>query len=188
MNLNYTLILGSKSPRRQKLLKEAGYPFKVKSIDIEENFPEDIPLTDLAKYLAEKKALKLRDDLQDEVLLTADTIVKIGTQVLGKPANLHEAKEMLKKLSNKTHEVITGVCICNKEKLKLFDDVTYVTFKELSDKEINYYLENYRPIDKAGAYGIQEWLGMIGVTKIEGSYFNVMGLPVYKIYEQLKSF
>lgn len=189
MNFNHHLILASKSPRRQQLLKDAGFDFSVKTKDVAEDFPSTLPASEVAKYLAEKKANAFTDEIEpDEIVITADTVVIINNQILAKPADKREAFDMIKSLSGTHHEVITGVCLKGKSKQQTFDDITRVYFKNLSDDEINYYIDNYKPFDKAGAYGIQEWIGMIGITKIEGSYFNVVGLPVQKLYQQLLDF
>lgn len=189
MNFKHRLILASKSPRRQQLLKDAGFDFSVKTKDVAEDFPSTLPASEVAKYLAEKKANAFTNELMpDEVVITADTVVIIKDKVLAKPEDKKEAFEMIRSLSGTRHEVITGVCLMSKSKVALFDDTTRVYFKELSDEEINYYIDTYKPYDKAGAYGIQEWIGMIGITKIEGSYFNVVGLPVQKVYEELNRF
>lgn len=189
MNFKHRLILASKSPRRQQLLKDAGFDFSVKTIDIEEDFPSTLPVVDVGKYLAEKKANAFTNELMsDETVITADTVVIVKDKVLAKPEDKQEAFEMIRSLSGTHHDVITGVCLMSKSKVVLFDDVTRVYFKELSDEEINFYIDTFEPYDKAGAYGIQEWIGMIGIKKIEGSYFNVVGLPVQKVYEKLLLF
>jgi septum formation protein len=183
------LILASKSPRRQSLLKTLGYDFDIQTKDVPEDYPDSLPIFEVPAYLAEKKALPFIDEmLQGEVLITADTIVIFEGKVLGKPQDLMEAKEMLQMLSGKTHEVISGVCILSKNQKKIFSDLTKVYFKNLTEEEINFYLQNQPPLDKAGAYGIQDWIGMIGVERIEGCFYNVMGLPVSKLYQALKDF
>ncbi|GAA0894077.1 Maf-like protein [Fulvivirga kasyanovii] len=188
MNFNRPLILASNSPRRQELLRNAGFEFKVKTKEVDESYPEDTPPEEVAKYLAAKKGDAYGNDLKDEVVITADTIVKLNDQILGKPENYEDARRMLESLSSKEHEVITGVCIKSRDKQIVFDDTTQVYFKKLSEEEIDYYITNYRPYDKAGAYGIQEWIGMVGIEKIEGSFFTVVGLPVNKVYEALLTF
>lgn len=182
------LILASGSPRRQQLLRETGLDFVIKTKDTPENFPLDMAAKDVAKYLAEKKAMAFEDEINDEIVITADTVVIVDDQILGKPVDRKEAKTMLEMLSGRTHQVISGVCMMGKNKKLTFDDVTKVHFRKLKENEINYYINTYQPFDKAGAYGIQEWIGMIGIEKIEGSYFTVMGLPVHKLYEQLQDF
>ena len=181
----YHIVLASQSPRRQELLRGLNIPFEVQSIDVEENYPERLSDAEIPCYLAEKKADAY--SLQENtMLITADTIVWIGKRVLGKPTDKDDAIDILRTLSGKTHEVITGVCITTQKKRKTFSVVSKVRFAELSDEEINFYIEKYRPYDKAGAYGIQEWIGYIGVEYIEGSFYNIMGLPVQRLYTELK--
>ncbi len=182
------LILSSNSPRRKELLAGLDIPFEVRVIeDIDESYPDTLPAGEIAEYIAQKKAAAYEVG-NDEVLITADTIVVLDDQILGKPANAEEAKQMLRSLSGKTHHVITGVCLKSCDKQRHFSVISEVTFKTLAEEEISYYVETYKPFDKAGAYGIQEWIGYIGVTGLSGSYFNVMGLPVQRIYEELKKF
>ena len=182
------LILSSNSPRRKELLAGLDIPFEVRVIeDIDESYPDSLPTGEIAEYIAQKKAAAYEVG-NDEVLITADTIVVRDDQILGKPADAEEAKQMLHSLSGKTHHVITGVCLKSCDKQRHFSVISEVTFKTLAEEEINYYVETYKPFDKAGAYGIQEWIGYIGVTGLSGSYFNVMGLPVQRIYEELKKF
>jgi septum formation protein len=185
MNLQRPLLLASNSPRRKELLAGLGLTFEVRVKEIHEDFPEHLKRAEVAEYLASHKADAYIDDLRGEAIITADTIVCLGDRILNKPANYQEAFEMLQALSGTTHEVITGVCVLTKEQKAVFHDITKVHFKQLTDGEINYYIANYKPYDKAGAYGIQEWIGMIGIERIEGSYFNVVGLPVQKLYLQL---
>lgn len=185
----YNFILASKSPRRQFLLKELGLNFTVHTKDVDESFPESLKAQDIPLYLCKKKAEAFDVDIaENTIVITADTIVWIEAQVLNKPENYDDAVRMLKKLSGKMHEVYTGVCLKSKNKTVAFYALTKVYFKELSDFEIDFYVKNYNPYDKAGAYGAQEWIGYIAVEKIEGSYFNVMGLPVKEVYEQLLLF
>lgn len=182
------LILSSNSPRRKELLAGLDIPFEVRVIeDIDESYPDSLPTGEIAEYIAQKKAAAYEVG-NDEVLITADTIVVLDNQILGKPADAEEAKQMLRSLSGKTHHVITGVCLKSHDQQHHFSVISEVTFKTLAEEEISYYVENYKPFDKAGAYGIQEWIGYIGVTGLSGSYFNVMGLPVQRIYEELKKF
>jgi septum formation protein len=184
---NYNIILASQSPRRQELLSGLNIPFEVKVIDVEETYPRELVGVDIPMYLAEKKAnayLEIMDE--NTLLITADTIVWHEGKVYNKPKDKAEATAMLKALSGKTHQVITGVCLCTKTKRKVFHVMSEVRFARLSPQEISYYLENYEPYDKAGAYGVQEWIGYIGVEFIEGSYFNVMGLPIQRLYNELK--
>jgi septum formation protein len=185
MNFSRPILLASNSPRRKELLAGLGLTFEVRVKEVHEDFPEHMQREEVAEYLASHKADAYAADLQDEVLITADTIVCLGERILNKPADATEAFEMLRSLSGRAHEVITGVCLMTKETKTVFHDVTKVYFKELTDEEINYYIEHYKPFDKAGAYGIQEWIGMIGIEKIEGAYFNVVGLPVQKLYTHL---
>ena len=185
----FEIILASKSPRRQQLLSDLGLKFSVQSMDTPEEFPEELGMTEIPVYLAELKAEAFRQTLRkNQLVITADTIVWLDGQVLGKPVDYDDGFRMLKGLSGKKHQVITGVCLLSADKKVSFFALTDVWFKELSDEEIHYYLEQYCPYDKAGAYGIQEWIGYVGIYHIEGSFFNVMGLPVQSVYEHLKSF
>lgn len=181
---NYTIILASSSPRRQQLLKDLDINFKIQTKEVEEIYPENLKHTQITDFLADLKA-KPFDLLKNELLITSDTIVWCNNEALGKPKDAKEAFEMLQKLSENTHTVITSISIKTKDFQKVINDTTEVSFKKLSSNEINYYIENYKPFDKAGAYGIQEWIGKIGINKIKGSYFNVMGLPIHKLYEEL---
>ena len=185
MNFRRPLILASSSPRRQYLMKEAGFQFTVEKPEVDESFPESLPVEQVARYLALKKAEYFRKEIRDQVIVTADTVVILNHQILNKPENRIEAIAMLQRLSGKTHLVMTGVCILSAEKEESFDDTTAVTFKELSIEEIEFYIDNYKPYDKAGAYGAQDFIGMIAIEKIIGSYFNVMGLPIHKVYTHL---
>ncbi|MGB3947250.1 MAG: Maf family nucleotide pyrophosphatase [Bacteroidia bacterium] len=183
------VLLASKSPRRQYLLKELGLNFEVKTKDVDESFPEHLQAQEIALYLCEKKANAFDEELtENTIVITADTIVWVDNQVLNKPENYEDAVRMLKLLSGKKHEVYTGVCLKSVSKIKTFYAKTDVYFKTLTEQEINYYITNYNPYDKAGAYGAQEWIGYIAVEKIIGSYFNVMGLPVKELYEELMEF
>jgi septum formation protein len=182
----YNIILGSASPRRKELLKGLDIPFQVVPIDVEETYPDQLVGVDIPMYLAQKKANAY--PLQDNTLLiTADTIVWHEFTVYGKPKDKNDARRMLKTLSGKMHQVITGVCIKTKQRKRVFHVISDVYFAAFTDEEIEYYLEHYSPYDKAGAYGIQEWIGYVGVERIEGSYFNVMGLPVQRLYNELKN-
>jgi septum formation protein len=186
---NYRIILASRSPRRQQLLGELGLKFEVSVKDYEEIYPESLSGEEIARYLAHEKANLFSGGLADnEIVITADTIVWCNGKMLGKPLNSEDATRMLKEISNNTHEVITGVCIFSSLKEKIFSVSTKVTFSPLSSEEIDYYVRNYKPFDKAGAYGIQEWIGIIGCSHIEGSYFNVVGLPVQRLYKELQEF
>ena len=190
INERYKVILASNSPRRRELLAGLGLQFEVRVLaDIDENYPPTLPATQIAKYIAHKKAEANRAIMaKNEMIITADTIVVVDDMVMGKPADDADAISMLSTLSGKTHKVITGVCITTLNKQTVFDVTTGVTFKTLTDEEINYYITHFHPTDKAGAYGIQEWIGYIGVTGLEGSYYNVMGLPVQRIYDELCEF
>ena len=186
---NKTIILASKSPRRQQLLTDLGIKFSVKTKEVDEIYPEHLRKQEVALYLAELKAKAFDEELtEDIIVITADTIVCVDNLIIGKPIDKLDAERILNLLSGRKHEVITGVCLHNSKKLKSFYVTTGVYFKKLSEKEIDYYLENYKPYDKAGAYGIQEWIGLIGVEKIEGSFYNVMGLPVKEVFEELLAF
>ena len=187
MELKYKLILASNSPRRKELLAGLGVPFEVRVLqDIDEHYPENLPVNEVARYIAKEKADAYRRIVTaDELIITADTVVIVGDEILGKPMDEADAVRMLRLLSGRTHQVTTGVCLLTAEKERCFDVTTDVTFKTLTDEEIHYYVNRFRPFDKAGAYGIQEWIGYIGVTGLNGSYYNVMGLPVQRIYQEL---
>ena len=189
-NIGYNIILASNSPRRKELLAGLGVEFDVRLIDgIDETYPGDIESHDVAEYIAKKKADAYKQSIaSNELIITADTIVILGDEIFGKPLNADDAYAMLQKLSGKTHQVITGVCLLTKTEQRVFRVTTDVTFKELEMEEIKYYVDNYKPFDKAGAYGIQEWIGYIGVTSLNGSYFNVVGFPVQRIYTELQNF
>lgn len=183
------IILASRSPRRQQLLRQMGLKFDVVIREFDESFPPDIPGREIAEHISALKAETFRKELsENEIVITADTVVWCDNQVLGKPVDTDDALRMLREISGNTHEVITGVTIISKSKEVTFSETTKVTFSQMTDDEILYYSENYRPFDKAGAYGIQEWIGIIGCSRIEGSYFNVVGLPVQRLYEELKKF
>ena len=187
---DYKIILASNSPRRKELLAGIDVQFEVRVIqDIDESYPADLPTKDIAEYISHKKAAVYQQQMApDELIITADTIVVLGNEVMGKPHDEADARRMLGELSGQTHQVITGVTLTTIQKQISFSVETDVTFKQLSDSEIDYYVSHYKPFDKAGAYGIQEWIGHIGVTGLQGSYFNVMGLPVQRIYEALRQF
>jgi len=185
----YKLILGSASPRRQELLKSLGFEFITKPINANEDFSSELKAQEIPIYLAEKKANAYPDPLKEnEILITSDTIVWCKGKVLNKPADFAEGKIMLELLSGKMHEVFTAVCLKSKNKQVTFYDASKVFFKKLKNEEIEYYLNNYSPYDKAGGYGVQDWIGYIGIDKIEGSFYNVMGLPVKHLYEELVKF
>lgn len=187
---DYHIILASNSPRRKELLRGLDIAFDVRvQPDIAEDYPADIAPADVAAYISREKANAYKDTIaENELIITADTVVIVGNEILGKPHDDAEAKEMLHKISGRKHQVVTGVCLTTTEKQRCFSVSTDVTFKNLKEEEIDYYIETYSPLDKAGAYGIQEWIGYIGVTALEGSYFNVMGLPVQRIWEELNRF
>ena len=186
MNCELRIVLASNSPRRKELLSGLGLEYEVRTLSgIDESYPEGLPMEEIPQYISRKKAAAYTLG-EDELLITADTIVWINGEVLGKPADEAEARQMLRKLSGKTHQVVTGVTLTTSLLHHSFSSVSQVTFAQLSDDEIDYYVTHYRPLDKAGAYGIQEWIGYIGVTSIEGSYFNVMGLPVQRLYTEMK--
>lgn len=185
--LKYPVILASGSPRRKELLQKLKIPFTVQTIDIEEHIPEEIKPRDTALYLAELKGVAHDHLARHHIVITADTIVLANDKVLGKPGSQQVAKAMLETLSNNTHEVITGVCIQLNNSTRSFDVTTQVTFGSLSADEIDYYVNSGRASDKAGAYGIQDWIGLMGVSSIQGSYYNVMGFPVYEVYAKLKA-
>lgn len=186
---NLDIILASASPRRQMLLKETGINFRVVLREVDETFPADLHYKDVAEYLAVKKADVYKDLLKNNiVVITADTLVFLKEQIVNKPSGFDEAVKMLKLLSGSTHDVVTGICISSASKKNVFHVLTRVYFRELEEEEIYFYIEKYKPYDKAGSYGAQDWIGLTGIEKIEGSYFNVMGLPVMQLYQHLKSF
>ena len=183
---DYNIILASGSPRRQEFLKTLDIDFKIQLKPVEEIYPEKLKHSEISDYLSVLKAKPFLEDLKEnDILITSDTIVWHNKQALGKPKDEQDAFDMLTSMSGKTHEVITSVCFYSKDKQQVINDITKVTFKDFSEEEIWYYINNYKPFDKAGAYGIQEWIGQIGVTNLEGSYFNVMGFPVHLVYKTL---
>jgi septum formation protein len=186
---NYRIILASRSPRRQQLLKELGIKFEIRVKDYHETFPEGLGGEEIARYISAGKAQIFKDELSDnEIVITADTIVWCNNKILGKPVDPVDAYRILKEISGNTHEVITGVTILSPTKELTFSECTKVTFEPLTDEEIRYYVDRFKPFDKAGAYGIQEWIGLVGCSSIEGSYFNVVGLPVQQLYYELQKF
>ena len=188
-NFPFQLILGSASPRRQELLKSLGFEFLIRPTHADESFPGDLKAQEIPIFLAEKKADAYEEEIkEDEILITADTIVWCEGKVFNKPTNFVEGKKMLESLSGKMHEVFTAVCLKGANKQTTFFDVSKVYFKKLKTEEIEYYLTNFRPYDKAGGYGVQDWIGYIGIDKIDGSFYNVMGLPVKDLYEELIKF
>lgn len=186
--LSTKIILASKSPRRKQLLEQMGFEVVVDSVDIEETFPPNLDVEDVAEYLAIKKSKNYKKDVAEKsILVTSDTVVVVDNIILGKPKNVQEAKEFLRLLSSKTHKVITGCCLkTHNNKIKYFSEQTLVKFKELTEEEIDFYVNKYKPFDKAGAYGIQEWIGAIGIENIQGDYYNVVGFPCYKFFELAK--
>ncbi len=191
LNLSrYNIILASNSPRRKELLSGLNIPYEIKTLpDIDESYPDSLTGEDIAIYIAKEKANAYLDQLDDKTLLiTADTIVLLDGKVYGKPSDETDAKQMLRDLSGKTHQVMTGVCITTKDKQVSFGVSSEVRFSKLDDDEIEYYVSNYKPFDKAGAYGVQEWIGYVAVEYISGSYFNIMGLPIQRLYRELKKF
>lgn len=189
MYKNKEILLASQSPRRKELLRALGIEFKTIKVDVEEVYPKTMSPWEIAGYLAELKANAYRNQLvPNQILITADTVVSIETQILGKPKSPEEAQKMLQLLSGKTHEVYTAFTICILEKYLTKTDVSKVSFDVISEKEIEYYIKNFQPFDKAGAYGIQEWIGMAKTRKIDGSYYTIMGLPTHLLYESLQDF
>jgi len=182
----YKIILASGSPRRQQFLKDLDIDFEIRLKEVDEIYPKTLKAEEITNYLAELKAKAFEGEIQkNELLITSDTIVWMNNEALGKPKDYNDAVTILKKLANATHEVITSVCFTTNLSSETIFDITKVTFSKLSDEAIHYYLENYKPFDKAGAYGIQDWIGLIGISKIEGSYTNVVGLPTEKVYHYL---
>jgi septum formation protein len=186
---DFQVILASQSPRRQQLLKDLGLDFDIDVREVEEIFPEGLERDEIPQYLSKLKAEPFKDELSEkQLVITSDTIVWVDGEVLGKPKDREDAFRMISALSGRKHQVVSGVCLTTKEKRLAFSSVTDVYFKELTQEEITFYIDEYAPYDKAGAYGIQEWIGFIGIEKIEGSYFNVMGLPVQQLYTELMKF
>ena len=185
----YKVVLASNSPRRKQLLEQLGVNFTTRVLSgIDESYPQDLPVEEIAEYISQKKATAYCEQMtEDELVITADTIVVCGNKVMGKPKDSEDACDMLRELSGKTHKVVTGVTITTKNKTISFSTITEVDFAELTEKEITYYVETYKPLDKAGAYGIQEWIGCVGVSGMKGSYYNVMGLPIFRLYQELKN-
>lgn len=186
---NQRIILASGSPRRQQFFRELDVDFEIQLKDIEEVYPEHLKDSEITNFLAKLKASAFTDDLkQNDILITSDTIVWLNDKALGKPKDFNDAFDMITEMSGKTHKVITSVCLKTIDKEVVFFDETLVTFANLSSEEIKYYLDNYKPYDKAGSYGIQEWIGLVAIEKIEGSYANVVGLPTHKLYQELMKF
>ena len=186
---NYNYILASKSPRRHELLHSLGINFSVRTKEVDENYPDSLKREEIAIYLAKLKASAFANELaENDLLITADTIVWLNGEVFGKPADRNDAIRILRKLSGNEHQVISGVCLTSIKRQKTFFSVSNVQFKQLSEAEIQFYVDEYKPFDKAGAYGIQEWIGYIGITHIEGSFYNVIGLPVQQLYSEIIRF
>ncbi len=186
--LPYALVLGSASPRRQQLLAGMGFDFTIRVKEVDEQYPEGLEFSTVAEYLAIKKAESQRKELQNELLITADTLVALDGELLGKPADYADAFALLKKQSGKKQTVYTGVCLLTENEEVSFTVTTDVYFRQITDAEIRFYLENFQPYDKAGSYGVQEWMGYVGVNRIDGSYTNVMGFPTVEVYEALGRF
>ena len=183
------IILASGSPRRQQFFKDMDLHYTIRLKEIEEIYPEHLQAEEITNFLAELKANAFENDLKEnDILVTSDTIVWLKGKALGKPKDYNDAFKMLQELSNQTHEVITSVCLKSLDKTEVFHCVTKVTFSDLSDEAIRYYLDNYKPFDKAGSYGIQDWIGLIGISKIEGSYTNVVGLPTEMLFQKLMNY
>lgn len=183
----YQLILASQSPRREMLMKELGLRFDIIPLSIDESYPKELLLEQVPEYLAKKKAAPFLKNIQDkQIVITSDTVVILYNELLGKPKNSKEAKKLLQKLSGQTHEVISGVCIMTKQGQKSVSVSSKVSFKQLSEEEINYYVDKFNPLDKAGAYGVQEWIGYVGIERIDGSYTNIVGLPTATVYDLLQ--
>ena len=185
-----SIVLASASPRRAQLLEIAGFKFKIRTREVDESYPSDLSPGEVAAFLAVKKANAQKDLMEnaDEIILAADSVVVLGNTILGKPQSREEAFTMIKALSGKSHEVITGVCLYSNDKQEVFSNISKVYMDTLTEAEIAYYIDNYKPYDKAGSYGIQEWIGLTRIIGIEGSYSNIMGLPMHAIYEKLQLF
>lgn len=184
----YNIILASGSPRRQQFLKDLNLDFTIQLKEVEEIYPPQLIGLEITDYLAELKSSVFTNLNKKDILITSDTIVWMNNKAIGKPKDKREAFNIFKELSGQKHQVFTSICLKTTEEIRIINDTTDVYFKDLSDDEINYYLDNFQPYDKAGGYGIQDWIGLIGVKKIDGSYFNVMGLPVHKLYTELLKF
>lgn len=185
---NKRILLASQSPRRQELLKGLGLDFEIVKIEADESFPENLIREEITEFISQTKANAFSIINPDEILLTADTLVWLNNEVLGKPQNYEDAFRMISNMADSTHEVFTSVTIKSKEKTVTFSETTEVTFDEFSEEEIHYYLNHFKPFDKAGAYGIQDWLGYAKISRISGCYYNVMGLPLRKLYRELLEF
>jgi len=186
---NKRIILSSKSPRRQELLKGLDIDFEIEVRPVDEIYPDDLQAEKVPEFLSKLKASTFDGDLdENDILITSDTIVILGSEILEKPKSEEEAKQMIRKMAGNTHTVVTGVALTSSNKQEVFSDHTKVTFGQLTDEEIEYYINKYQPFDKAGSYGVQEWIGYVAIDQLEGSYYNVMGLPVHKLYKSLKKF
>lgn len=188
MQLSKPLILASNSPRRKEIMHNAGFEFSVKVIPTDEAFPADMPVEEVPAFLARNKAECFRATLNNEIVLCADTVVVVEDEIINKPNDVEDARRMLRLLSNRMHRVITGVCIMTDAETFTFVDITQVSFKALSEWEIEYYIHKCQPFDKAGSYGVQDFIGMIGIDKIEGSFYTVMGLPIHRVYQELEKY
>jgi septum formation protein len=186
ISLQKKLILASNSPRRKQLLAEAGFEFSVEALPTDESFPDTLPTEEVAAYISREKAEAFRGIRPEHIILTADTVVIADHQILAKPVDQSDAFRMLRVLSGRSHEVVTAVSILSDDSIQTVSDSATVYFRELADSEITYYIEQYKPFDKAGSYGIQEWIGMVGIEKIEGSFYTIMGLPVHIVYQLLR--
>lgn len=188
MQLSKPLILASNSPRRKEIMHNAGFGFSVKVIPTDEAFPADMPVEEVPAFLARNKAECFRETLCNEIVLCADTVVVVENKIINKPDDVEDARRMLRLLSNRVHRVITGVCIMTQAETITLADTTHVSFKALSEWEIEYYIHKCQPFDKAGSYGVQDFIGMIGIDRIEGSFYTVMGLPIHKVYQELEKY
>jgi septum formation protein len=186
ISLSHKLILASNSPRRKQLLQEAGFQFEVKVIPTDESYPEDLDPLQVAAYISEIKVAQFTDTHEEDIILTADTVVVVDNKIMGKPKDKTEALAMIRLLSGRTHQVVTAISLKKNNDIQTISDIATVYFSDLSSEEINYYVDHYAPYDKAGSYGIQEWIGMIGISKIEGSFYTIMGLPIHRVYQLLK--
>jgi septum formation protein len=188
LSLRYPLVLASGSPRRKQLMTDAGFTFTIETRPTDETFPDTMPVDDVAEYLARQKAEQFHNDLGNRLVLCADTVVILGDQILNKPQDEADARRMLQALSGNTHRVRTGVAILSPERLESFTDETTVYFAKLTDEEITYYIRECKPFDKAGSYGAQDFIGLVGIERLEGSFYTVMGLPTHRVYQALKPY
>lgn len=188
MKINEKIILVSASPRRKQILQDAGFRFEVVSTPVDESFDPDMPPEKVPEILARRKVEAFGNEDSGQIIIGADTVVIVNGQIFNKPENRYEAADMLSRLSNNTHQVVTGVCIRTRHGVATFSDITRVHFKALSEEEISYYIDHFSPFDKAGGYGVQDFIGMVGIDRLEGSFYTVMGLPVHQVYEHLKPY